>query len=68
LTPSTLTMIMACIDQQKGDFTVNDITSLANLSHVSVRKYLRYLEDKQVIEMRLEYGTVGRPTAFYRKK
>ena len=68
LTPSTLAMIMACIDQQKGDFTVNDITSLANLSHVSVRKYLRYLEDKQVIEMRLEYGTVGRPTAFYRKK
>ena len=47
---------------------MNDITSLANLSHVSVRKYLRYLEDKQVIEMRLEYGTVGRPTAFYRKK
>ena len=68
LTPSTLAMIMVCIDQQKGDFTVNDITSLANLSHVSVRKYLRYLEDKQVIEMRLEYGTVGRPTAFYRKK
>jgi len=68
LTPSTLALILACINQQKGDFTVNDITSLANLSHVSVRKYLHYLEDKKVIEMRLEYGTVGRPTAFYRKK
>lgn len=68
LTPSTLTLIMSCIDQQKGDFTVSDITSLANLSHVSVRKYLHYLEDKKVIEMRLEYGTIGRPTAFYRKK
>ena len=68
LTPSTLHVILECIDRQNGDFTVNDITVLANLSHVSVRKYLRYLEEKQLIEMRLEYGTVGRPTAFYRKK
>ena len=68
LTPSTLAVILECINQQEGDFTVSDITSLTNLSHVSVRKYLHYLESRQVIEMRLEYGTVGRPTAFYHKK
>lgn len=68
LTHSTLALILEYVNQQEGDFTVSDITNLANLSHVSVRKYLHYLEKKENIEMRLEYGTIGRPTAFYHKK
>lgn len=68
LTHSTLALILEYVNQQEGDFTVSDITNLANLSHVSVRKYLHYLEKKEAIEVRLEYGTIGRPTAFYHKK
>lgn len=65
LTQTTLDLIVSLIKQQKAGFTVSDITQATELSHVSVRKYLHYLESTQQIEMRLEYGTVGRPTSVY---
>lgn len=65
LTQTTLDLIVSLIKQQKVGFTVSDITQATELSHVSVRKYLHYLESTQQIEMRLEYGTVGRPTSVY---
>lgn len=65
LTQTTLTLIVSLIQQQKAGFTVSDITQATELSHVSVRKYLHYLESMRQIEMRLEYGTVGRPTSVY---
>lgn len=65
LTQTTLDLIVSLIQQQKSGFTVSDITQATELSHVSVRKYLHYLESTQQIEMRLEYGTVGRPTSVY---
>lgn len=65
LTQTTLDLIVSLIQQQKAGFTVSDITQVTELSHVSVRKYLHYLESTQQIEMRLEYGTVGRPTSVY---
>ncbi|WP_157454394.1 response regulator [Carnobacterium maltaromaticum] len=65
LTQTTLDLIISLIKQQKAGFTVSDITQATELSHVSVRKYLHYLESTQQIEMRLEYGTVGRPTSVY---
>ncbi|MGL4389546.1 MAG: response regulator [Carnobacterium maltaromaticum] len=65
LTQTTLGLIVSLIQQQKAGFTVSDITQATELSHVSVRKYLHYLESTQQIEMRLEYGTVGRPTSVY---
>ncbi|MEG0782901.1 response regulator [Carnobacterium sp.] len=65
LTQTTLDLIVSLIQQQKAGFTVSDITQATELSHVSVRKYLHYLESMQQIEMRLEYGTVGRPTSVY---
>ncbi|MGO2962798.1 MAG: response regulator [Carnobacterium maltaromaticum] len=65
LTQTTLDLIVSLIQQQKAGFTVSDITQATELSHVSVRKYLHYLESTQQIEMRLEYGTVGRPTSVY---
>lgn len=65
LTQTTLDLIISLIQQQKAGFTVSDITQATELSHVSVRKYLHYLESTQQIEMRLEYGTVGRPTSVY---
>ena len=65
LTQTTLDLIVSLIQQQKAGFTVSDITQATELSHVSVRKYLHYLESTQQIEMRLEYGTLGRPTSVY---
>lgn len=65
LTQQTLDLIMAIIKAQTERFTVTDITDKTDLSHVSVRKYLHYLENQGIIKMELEYGTVGRPTSFY---
>lgn len=67
LTQSTLNVILKIIDRQKDRFTVNDITKETDLSHVSVRKYLHYLDNKNLITAKQEYGTIGRPTTIYYK-
>lgn len=67
LTKETLDSLLSLIDEFKGRFTIEELTKKSSLSHVSVRKYVRYLEDNGILEANYTYGTVGRPTMTYRK-
>ncbi|MCY7805069.1 two-component system response regulator DcuR, partial [Bacillus spizizenii] len=35
------------------------------ISQVSIRKYLKFLEDIQVLNVEMAYGTIGRPVFQY---
>lgn len=66
LQEKTLRHIMNSIKQFQGTLVdVNDISSVTNLSKVSLRKYLDYLAENSRIEKRIDYGTVGRPKYKY---
>lgn len=67
LTKETLQLILSIIDSFNKGFTIEELTSKSSLSHVSVRKYVRYLEDQGKLEASYTYGTVGRPTMTYHK-
>ena len=38
------------VDQFLGSFTIEELTKNSTLSHVSVRKYVRYLETSNILE------------------
>ncbi|MEC0587771.1 two-component system response regulator DcuR, partial [Bacillus spizizenii] len=35
------------------------------ISHVSIRRYLKFLEDIEVLNVEMAYGTIGRPVFQY---
>jgi len=67
LTEETLDLIISSIEEFDEPFTINDLTEKISLSHVSVRKYVHYLEDQGYLTAKQKYGTVGRPTLHYKK-
>ncbi|MDG0841996.1 response regulator [Staphylococcus equorum] len=68
VTEGTLQVI---IDKMKyfeeNEFSTDDISKHVNISRVSVRKYLKFLTDIEVLEESLNYG-IGRPINFYKVK
>ncbi|MEY8627709.1 response regulator [Staphylococcus equorum] len=68
VTEATLQVI---IDKMKyfeeNEFSTDDISKRVNISRVSVRKYLKFLTDIEVLEGSLNYG-IGRPINFYKVK
>ncbi|MFP5164423.1 response regulator [Staphylococcus equorum] len=68
VTEATLQVI---IDKMKyfeeNEFSTDDISKRVNISRVSVRKYLKFLTDIEVLEEWLNYG-IGRPINFYKVK
>lgn len=66
LTKSTLLIIMDTIKQLKS-FSTDEIAVCAKISRVSVRKYLVFLAEIEVLEETLTYG-IGRPVYYYSYK
>lgn len=66
LTRSTLHVVWKAI-QNRGDsaFSTEDIANDTNISQVSIRKYLKLLEDSEVLLVNMVYGSVGRPVFRY---
>lgn len=60
----TLELILNALRQKKS-FIIEDLSNELNLSHVTIRKYIRYLEKKDILESTQEYGEVGRPLTQY---
>ncbi|WP_078411828.1 response regulator [Priestia abyssalis] len=62
LTKDTLKMIWQVITEIKtAPFSTEDIADRAGISRVSVRKYLKFLKDIGVLDIKVIYGTIGRP-------
>jgi two-component system, CitB family, response regulator MalR len=65
LTKSTLKIIVSVIEEiDKPLFSTEEIAEQTNISRVSVRKYLKFLTDVNVLEETLTYG-IGRPVYLY---
>lgn len=68
LNENTLKRIISVIKGIKiMEFGIKDICEPANLSNVTVKKYLDYLESIRYINSFSIYGNVGRPLYMYRK-
>ncbi|HML34975.1 response regulator [Sporomusa sphaeroides] len=67
LDKATLDLVLAIIEKKTGYFSVADISKLAGISRVTVRRYLNYLCESRCLKGILSYGPVGRPLHKYMK-
>lgn len=61
LTKATLNQVWEEIQKIEDAFSTEDIVKKVGISGVSARKYLKFLADIDVLEVKVVYGTVGRP-------
>lgn len=64
----TLDRIKQCLAEYPELQSVDDISRRAGVSRSTVRNYMTYLVEEQIIEEFLQYGTIGRPQRLYRIK
>lgn len=68
LNKKTLESVEKVISSIDKKFTIKDICEVTEVSNVTVKKYLDYLEGNGKIIGYVNYGNVGRPLYFYKKK
>lgn len=68
LSTETYHIILTVLTELKQPFSVQDVVKISGLSHVSVRKYLAYLEAQGRILSNNVYLKVGRPYKVYTLK
>ncbi|MBV7509344.1 response regulator [Bacillus sp. sid0103] len=62
LTKDTLKQVWDAIHGLKdGPFSTDEVANVVGISRVSARKYLNFLKDLGILEVKVIYGTVGRP-------
>lgn len=66
LDQNTLKMVWARIAATEGTFTAKEMAQEVGISQVSIRKYLKYLENQELLQVHINYQAVGRPIAIYR--
>ena len=67
LTPQTLRLVCQWIDAwQERDFSTNELAAALQISRVSCRKYLIWLEQLHILYTTNHYGITGRPEYRYR--
>ncbi|MBZ7981201.1 response regulator [Campylobacter sp. RM12640] len=63
---NSLALIKDKIKEFNTWFNVNELEKLTNISKISLRKYLTYLEQINYITSKLEYKAKGRPQIYYK--
>lgn len=66
LSVDTLDFVIRAIQEIKQPFTIQELADQCGLSHVSVRKYINYLEHTDQLEAEMIYTKIGRPYKAFR--
>ncbi len=64
----TLERVRKCIDQFSKPVTIEEIAETMEMSKVTLRRYLEYMEKAGDIDIQMSYGLRGRPSYTYMKK
>ncbi len=64
----TLDRVKKCINQFEGPVTIEEIAEVMDMSKVTLRRYLEYMEKTGKVEIEMAYGLRGRPSYMYKKK
>jgi two-component system, CitB family, response regulator DctR len=62
----TLRTVTELLRQQRGFLTAEEVADQVGISRVTARRYLEYLAENGEAEVKLTYGSVGRPVRRYR--
>ncbi|MGT2928655.1 response regulator [Streptococcus dentasini] len=68
LSLETLQKIKKVILAQPAPFTIQKLADSCQISHVTIRKYVSYLEEQQYLNSHVIYTKVGRPYKVFEKR
>jgi response regulator of citrate/malate metabolism len=66
LTPETAALVERAVRETNGDLGASECAEVVGLSRVSARRYLEHFVNAGQAEVRLRYGSAGRPERRYR--
>lgn len=66
LDKNTFKLVCDAVQARQGSFSTEEIASQVGLSRVSMRKYLKFLEELGAVKVEIIHGSVGRPLYCYR--
>ena len=52
----------------EGSFTAEQIGEKLGMARVTIRRYLDFMDKQGILDVKLQYGKVGRPQHYYRLK
>lgn len=62
---NTLASVKQIAARQKGQFSTKELAGQLDISRISLKKYLNYLEEQGIIKSTLDYRAKGRPVQLY---
>lgn len=63
----TLDLILNCMkEHRKKGLTSEQLSQVTNLSRVTIRRYMTYLIERELVISEVDYSTGGRPSILYR--
>lgn len=68
ITQHTLLKISTAVNKAHKTFTIDDIILETDLSKITIRRYLGYLEESGQLKKSYEYKKIGRPSIIYSNK
>ena len=64
----TYEMVRKKIEQTKKAFTADEMGESLGIARVTIRRYLDFMEKQGILDVKLQYGKIGRPQHYYRLK
>jgi len=61
----TMNQILKLLQKEKHPLSAREVGRLLGVSRITAHRYLDYLQKEGRVEVKLEYGSVGRPTCKY---
>ncbi len=62
---ATLLKVLSFLKQSKGGVSADEVAASIGVARVTARRYLDFLEKQCLIEVEIQYGSVGRPINQY---
>ncbi len=64
----TYDIVREGIAAMNGAFTADQLAARLGMARVTVRRYLDFMEKQELLDVTLQYGKIGRPQHYYRRK
>ncbi len=64
----TYELVKNHIDRINDSFTADELGEALGIARVTIRRYLDFMERQGFLEVRLQYGKIGRPQHYYYRK
>lgn len=64
----TLEIVQIYMNEEDSYYSINNIAKATGLAYQTVHRYLKYMENEEIVEVSYIYGKIGRPQKRYKLK